>query len=239
MKNIDEIKVIDRKNGYQYGENQIIFDISKDYKNEYAKVYFRIDTPSYIKNDDNEYKEFKKEANMIIEKLGFNIAKTCGCDEGRKEDGQYLYLHPQEFSGIVLKNDIRIILNTLLYANTFNITWVDVYETIYVMSDEEYENKLSEKYDNVKKDLLEKFVTKRTNKFHSTSEIIRVISEKYKIKRLNVKDEYGCGQTGQYIRKIYDELVNNGYLIEVENSHGKLSRTINKTEQKKLKLFIA
>ena len=105
-----EIKIIDNSNGYKYGKDQVLFNTKKDYGNECVKVYFRIETNFYnfdngVVNEDIE-KEYEKEVKYIFVNLGFEYKESkysSSCPEVSRKDGQNLYLHPMEFSGIVLK----------------------------------------------------------------------------------------------------------------------------------------
>lgn len=55
----------------------------------------------------------------------------------------------------------------------------------------------------------------------------------------NTEKDYGTGQTIKHILGVVQCLIDEGYLVSVVKNDILLIRTINKTEQKKRKLFVA
>ena len=119
--------------------------------------------------------------------------------------------------------------------NTFYLRWVDLYETVYDMSDEEYNAVLYQRYEEMKKVILEACRTRRVTSYCYTEEVIRKLSYRYGIKR--VGKEKNSEIMAAYIEKIIKSLITEGYLITAKD--GKMIRTINKSEQKQRKIFIA
>lgn len=230
--------------GNEYGTDHQLtnnWNPDKDYGNEYVNVYFRMETkgygyPSFSFTEDDR-NAFDSELTEVFTSLGWK------CEEGSYggscatwcKGKQHLYLHPQNFSGEVLKNEVKQISETLEKRNTFYLRWVDLYETVYDMTDEEYEIALSHKDGEIKKSILESCKTTRTSKFYYTSDVIRNISNKYGIKQIG-KEKYS-GITIIHMTKVVCELIVEGYLISARDNE--LIRTINKTEQKQRKLFVA
>jgi hypothetical protein len=72
--------------------------------------------------------------------------------------------------------------------------------------------------------------------------VARSLSNNFRLTRIGLDDgrNYGSGQTIEYITKIIEQMITENYLVSttVENGN-KLVRSINKTEQKKLKLNVA
>ena len=66
----------------------------------------------------------------------------------------------------------------------------------------------------------------------------RHIADIVRLYRLGLNDgrNYGGGQTIDYILKVAEEMIEDGYLKYFEDGNGKYIRSLNKTEQKKMKL---
>jgi hypothetical protein len=151
-------------------------------------------------------------------------------------------LHPQDFSGEVLKNNIKQIAEALENNVTFKLRWVDLYETVYDITDEEYEEYLKTKDEEIKITLSEKCKTARTNKFYYTFDVARSLAGDYRLTRIGLNDgkNYGSGQTVEHIIKIIEQMIEEKYLVcAMDKNENKLVRSVNKTEQKKLKLNVA
>ena len=125
--------------------------------------------------------------------------------------------------------------------NTFYLRWVDLYETVYDMTDQEYEEILSAKDEDIKKSLLENSKTTRTSKYYYAFDVARSLANKFRLSRIGDSDgrNYGTGQTIKHILRVTQYLIDEGYLISAVKNDTLLIRTINKTEQKQRKLFIA
>jgi hypothetical protein len=151
------------------------------------------------------------------------------------------YAHPQNISGVVLKNDVQKIAEAVSNMELSSIRWVDLYETVYVISDSEYEEYLNGKKDIIRKELFEKSATTRTTKYYSAFDVARNIAGMVRLNRLGLNDgkNYGGGQTIDYILKVAEEMIEEGYLKYFERDGYKYIRSLNKTEQKKFKMKIA
>ena len=212
-----------------------------DYGNEYVKVYFRIDTPSYHYNNgfdtEDDRNKWNTEASNLIKSFG--ILEDCGYTVEHSKDKQaYLYAHPQGISGVVLKNDVRKIAEAINNMKLSSIRWVDLYETVYVISDSEYEQYLDGKQDEIRKLLFENSATTRTTKYYSVFDVARHIAGLVRLNRLGLNDgkNYGGGQTINYIIRIADKMIEEGYLKCFVDGDIKYIRSLNKTEQKKMKM---
>lgn len=210
-----------------------------DYGNEYVNVYFRIDTPlydcSYGFHSEEDRKKWHTEVSKLIKSFG--ITEDCGYDERSKEKCAYLYAHPQSISGVILKNDVKRIAEAISNMELSSIRWVDLYETVYIISNNEYEEYLNGKREEIRKVLFEKSATTRTTKYYSLFDVARSLAGKFRLNRLGFNDSnYGGGQTIDYILNVADELIKEGYLKFFERGGEKYIRSLNKTEQKKAKL---
>ena len=237
----------DNMNGVQYGEDHMLTDNwnpDMDYGNEYVRVYFRIDTPSYhyergfSSTEDRD--SWDTEASNLISSFGIMEDSGYKVDNG-KEKCAYLYAHPQNISGVILKNDVKRIAEAISNMKLSSIRWVDLYETVYVISDSEYNEYLNRKKDIIRKALFEKSATTRANKYCAAFDVARNIAVMVRLNRLGLNDgkNYGSGQTIEYILSVADEMIAEGYLKYFEEDGFKYIRSLNKTEQKKSKLQFA
>lgn len=232
----------------EYGEDHTLtnnWNPDKDYNNEYVNVYFRIEAKSYqypsfsFSEEDNL--DFYNEMRTALKPLGWAMKDKsdrwyCGYITKGK---QTLYLHPQNFSGEILKNEVKQIAEALEKHKTFFLRWVDLYDTVYDITDDEYEKFLTTKDNEIRRLLFENCKTKRVNQFIFTFDVCRRIADKIRLRRLGLKDgrNGGGGQTIGYIQKNIETMINEGFLVSTMMSGCMYIRSINKTEQKKLKLI--
>lgn len=241
------IKYHDNMNGVQYGEDHMLtnnWNPDLDYGNEYVSVYFRIDTPSYHYERGFDTTEDEVKWDIEISNLikSFGILEDSGWKvEHSKEKCAYLYAHPQNISGVILKNDVKKVAEAISNMELSSIRWVDLYETVYAISDSEYEEYLNGKRKEILKALFENAITTRTTKYYSAFDVARSIAGMVGLNRLGLNDGKNCtgGQTIDYILKVSDEMIEEGYLKSFIKDECKYIRSLNKTEQKKLKLSIA
>lgn len=231
--------------GNEYGANFELTDNwnpNADYGNEYVSVYFRIDTPLYddcicdFKSDEVS-ESWCTETSELIKSFGIMDGSRYDIERS-KEKCAYLYAHPQSISGVILKNDVKRIAEAISKMELSSICCVDLYETFHVISDNEYEEYLNGRRDEIRKELFVESATPRTTKYYNAFDIARSIADKFRLNRLGINDgkNYGGGQTIDYILNVADELIKEGYLKFFERGGEKYIRSINKTEQKKAKL---
>lgn len=218
----------------------------------YKRVYFRISTPSYYKNkygvgfENQEAGElFQNTATEIFLKDGWKIKETrwksTGSCNRMIKDNQELYLHPQSFSGVVAEDNIEYIENLLNNNNLFKHRNTDIYGDVFDLPDDEYIKVLESKQEEIEKDILEAFKTKRRNLYHvSTGSILMKILDKYSIKRLS---HYTGVQSSsdidyKFVCDVFNRLSETKKMVTADCKHGTGYRTINKTEQKELKIAI-
>lgn len=159
MANTMAIKYQQNGIGNEYGADHQLtnnWNPDKDYGNEYVNVYFRMETKGYeypsFSFTEEDRKDFDLELEAVFTSLGWKCEEGAyggSCATWYKEK-QHLYLHPQNFSGEVLKNEVKQIAEALEKHNTFYLRWVDLYETVYDMTDQEYEEILSAKDEDIK-----------------------------------------------------------------------------------------
>lgn len=213
------------------------WDPSLDYGNEYVKVYFRLDTPSYasLSFETQEAREaWHNETSAVLKALG--IREDCGYDVERSPEKEaYLYLHPQNISGVVRKNDVRKIAEAFSTMKLSTLRWVDLYETVYVMPDSEYTAYLDTRKAEIHQGLFTETQTKRASAYVNAYDVANYIASSVVLHRLG-DDNRTKALTVKYVLAEADKMVEAGYLKAFSNEDGKYIRSINKTEQRKSKL---
>lgn len=244
------IKYHQNGTGNEYGADHQLtnnWNPDEDYGNKYVNVYFRMETKGYgypsFSFTEEDRKAFDLELTEVFTSLGWKCEEEAhgGSCATWYKGKQHLYLHPQDFSGEVLKNEVKQIAEVLEKRNTFYLRWVDLYETVYDMTDQEYEEILSQKDEDIKKTLLENSKTTRTSKYYYAFDVARSLANKFRLSRIGDNDgrNYGTGQTIKHILDVVQRLIDEGYLVSAVKNDSLLIRTINKTEQKQRKLFVA
>ena len=230
----------------EYGEDHTLtnnWNPDMDYGNEYISVCFDIDTPTYDFNNSwskEDREAWRTEVINLIESFG--IIEDSGWKvEHSDEKCAYLHAHPQQISGVILKNDVKKVAEAISNMKLSSIRWVDLHETVYVISDNEYNEYLDGRKDEIRKALFEKSATTRTTKYYAAFDVARNIAGMVRLNRLGLNDgkNYGSGQTIEYILSVADEMIAEGYLKYFERDGIKYIRSLNKTEQKQSKLKIA
>lgn len=236
------IKYLDKSNGYS---DRIVWDHEKDYGNEFVNVHFRIDAefyqPPYTNYTEDEQREFYREVRDVFGELGWTMKDDSWCCRDISNGKQSLDIHPQDFTGEILKNSVSKIAEALENNKTFKLRWVDVYQTVYDITDDEYEAYLDTKNEEIRAALFTSCQTKRTNKYYPVFHISRSLADSFRLTRIGLNDgkNYGTGQTINHIMKIIVDMTEEQYLVSALGQNDeKLVRSANKTEQKKLKLKI-
>lgn len=235
----------------QYADGKLLdnWNPNADYGNEYADVHFRIHTPSYKPPSFHFAEEdrirFYQDTGRIFKALGWEPMQgqwSCcgGCMKIRKGKAN-LYLHPQDFSGEVMKSEIKTVAEALSTGTEFSLGWVDVYETAYDITDEEYYRQLRGQYERIKELLLTQARTTRSTLFFRDEEIARQIAQKVRLRRVGDDDgRYsGGGKTEGFLLGVITQLIDEGYLVPAKKNGSRYIRTINKTEQRRKGLKIA
>lgn len=225
------IKYHDNINGEQYGADHTLtdnWDSEKEYPvNAFAKVYFRINCPCYdLPNgfpDEKSRSAFYSEIAGILEKhtipeaVGLNYVEGMEC----------LYIHPQEISGVVQKNKIKKIAEDLSNCQTCSIRWVDIYDDVFDMTDQDFRAILSGRTEELENDILEAFRTKRKDLYivyDPFGSPLAQISKKYSIYRKS--NESGIDHTCLgFLNEILQSLVQSGKIAQAETRHGTGYRT--------------
>lgn len=234
---------------YEYSEDHMLtnnWDPDRDYGNEYVKVYFNIDTPTYkwnlhgvswSWNSDQDRNAWKQEASALISSFG--ILEDCGYAVEHSSDKRaYLYAHPNQISGVIKKNDVKKVAEAIAGMKLSTMRWVDIRETVYVISDEEYEVYLCSRDEEIRNELFKACRTSRRNLYVNAKDICSGLAAHFCVPRLGINDgkNFVLGQTSAHITKIINQMVEEGVLVQILYQDRILVRSINKTEQKKKKI---
>lgn len=229
------------KSPNEYGEDHALTDnwvADADYGNECVNVYFNIETVGYNCinggfSDNNARNAWISEAEKIIAE--FNFINGTEYDTRQTENKFYLYPHPQQFSGVIPKNNVKRVAERIERSEVFKMRWVDLRDTVYIISDEEYEDYLREKDAQIQEVLFKACGTTRTSLFYSADDVTRSIANKFRLRRLGYNDgrNGGDGQTSDHIKKVIDKMIELDLLIAKERYGNKFIRSLNKTEQRK------
>lgn len=213
------------------------WDSSQDYGDEYVKVYFRLDTPSYANfsfETENAREAWHSEASTVLKTLG--IREDCGYDVERSPEKEaYLYLHPQNVSGVVRKNDVRKIAEAFSTMKLSTLRCVDLYETVYVMSDPEYVAYLDTRKAEIHQKLFTEAQTRKTSSYVCAFDVASYVASCVTLRRLG-DDNRTEALTAKYVLAEAEKMADSGYLKSFVNENGKYIRSLNKTEQRKTKL---
>ena len=234
--------------GLGYGaDGQLLdnWDPDHDYGTEYARVYFRINCPLYMRgkislsfDSEADHLTFDRDVEEVFTKLGWTVDHLPNngvCMEVSKE-GQSLYLHPQSFSGVVKKNEIKHIAEELRFNKTFKLEWVDVYDTVYDITDDEYKRMLLRKKEAARDMILNLAKTKRRNEFVSLYHVAEKVGNKVNVLRIGAKAGYLDKMTRDFVLGLVKELIEEGLIIPDGTN---AIRSANKTELRKLKKTVA
>lgn len=229
-----------RTNERDYGEDHKLtnnWNPDLDYGKEYAKVGFNMESEGYcypsFSFTDEQREKFTDDINRIFSSIGWICEeperKLSGVCAIWKKGKSHLYMHPQQFSGEVLKNDIREVAEALQNGTAFSLRWVDIRETVYDISDEEYREYLHSKEEDIRTDLYSDFCTTRRNKYYYTYEVIQHLLKKYGLKRIFVEtDKVG----NDFIMNIISDMDKNGFIATERDFE--FIRSLNKTEKKQV-----
>ena len=204
---------------------------------EYAKVYFRLDCPTFdlrsmVFPSATAREDFFEEMRGVLRSFG--IAEGTGfLRKGESYDMEHLHIHPQEISGVVAKNKITAIAAALNGCKYAFCRSVDVYEDVSAMTNDQFAEYLREyKYSDIVADILSAFTTKRKNLYYgeySTSGLLDRIANKYHICRREC--ESGTDYTAKVVCADFLEmLVADGRIVTASVKDGTGYRTAKKGE---------
>ena len=243
QQNNEKIFYHDMMIGPDYGPDGMLSDNwnpDGDYgEDEYVDVHFRIETPAYRPpayyfEEANRHR-FNVELTEAFARLGWTLenGEANGVCTTVRKGKSNLYLHPQDFSGEVLKSEVKAIAEALRGHKSFSLRWVDLYETIYDITDDAYYAYLDTQSGRIREEVLKASVTTRRNKYFRDYDIANHVAGKVRLNRIGDDDgkHVGAGKTSSYIIGIIDQLVEAGELATARSGNGfRMIRSLNKTE---------
>ena len=182
----------------------------------YKNVYFYIESGYKWGSGMSEesYKVFLEEIKNILEKDGWEIKEPYGY-KGKNN----LFIHPMEISCDIQEDMIENMETLLTNGKSFKLRYVKVFASLEDLSDNEYITWLESKKEEIEKDLLNGFCTKRKNLF---------ISMNWKVIE-NVKEKYHKARLGKHIGRSSSDIewkyVNDLFLKMVEGGKFDMAET--------------
>lgn len=162
----------DNLHGVKYENFKLSNNWNPDNKygeNEYIRVYFRIDTykfdyHGFFETDKDRF-NFYEDVERVFKSIGWSFKSQVVAN-----GNENLYIHPQEFSGLVRKNNVKVIAEILENNKTFTCNWVDLYEDYFDLSDSDYVKYLDARKDSIVSNILYYCKTTRKTKFYRMHE---------------------------------------------------------------------
>lgn len=201
----------------------------RDHSAEYVDAHFRI-TCAYNGMQgwlsEESKLAFRDETTAMFEEVGWTIKKgewhgSADTVHRRKES---LYLHPQDFSGVIRKDTIPEIIILLRDRKTFSYKTVDLYNDFYDISDDDYLNRLIARKQEITDTLLELTTTKRRNLFVPASRVISALEGRFRLHR--VGEKYGDLVLSNFLLEQVQVLLEEGKLVKAKIKSGEGLRAV-------------
>ena len=207
-------------------------------ENSYINVHFRIDANGFDYNghfnNAIEQAAFNQEVKAILNRFG--IMEDCGYSAERAgKMKEWLYIHPQDISGVVRKQAVKAIADALESCKTCSLRWVDVYEEVFDMTEEAFIQRLEEQKQAIKADLMRLYETKRSNLYIVPSYFSgpeKTLEKKYHIFRHRCQG-YQDGPCYSFICQVREEMVGEGLLVTAQTKGGTGYRTVKQAKKAK------
>ena len=209
--------------GPEYGSDGTLtsnWDPLKDYGGEYVDVHFRIRAPGYeypyFSFQDEQRCAFYGDVREILTPLGWSPDGYAGeykewnCTY-IKSGRQTLYLHPQDFSGVVMKNNVGTIATALSGGKTFSLERVDLYETVYDVTDDEYLQMLAAIEPEIRAKIYSTAHTPNKYSFVNESRLIASVCDSCAPHRVG-KEYRFCEQAFSHVTGIVNKMKAEGYI---------------------------
>ena len=199
----------------------------------YRQVYFRI--RSLYEGyqgwpHDGDELPFREETRRLFQNAGWTLQEgsDSGCSDTVFKGQQDLYLHPMNFSGVMLEEEIPQVEALLAQAKTFHCYGIDRYEEYLDLSDEAYWALLESKREEITAAILECCRTKRRN-LYVTSPFTMSIADRFSVCRICDKENHR-NQAYPYVSQLVKQLIADGRLITAETRSGIGLRTAAKKD---------
>ena len=232
-------------------------NINADVAGKYSDTHFRISKNGYDSSGRTEWEEntriaYENEVNAILGANGWTVHKSerGGVSSTATKDRNFLYLHPQDFSGVCENAEREKLVEAFKNAETFACTTIDVYREIFDMTDEELTNTLENARETIENELLEAFTTKRSNLYISAIGSFGAdgnVGKRHSVKRLAIEGEnsqHGVdrrteGICAAFASDVFKSLVDSGKIVSSKTKNGIGYRSANKKELEQLQISLA
>lgn len=230
------MKYHDNIHGQQYGPDHSLTDNwnpKGPYRDdEYINVHIRIDVPAYkfmggwYEWESEEQREkFHDSIRRVLESLNIPEETFSHIRDKELPPMECLYIHPADISGTLRKGYVEKVAEAVNELDGVKVRWVDLYHDVSPMTNAEYKEVLNGKREQIGRELLERFKTKRRN-LYITSEYIGIgeVAERYHVARRECKrgnDEFARSFVGE----IFKNLVEDGKILTAETRNGTGYRT--------------
>lgn len=211
-------------------------------------VYFRIES-GYVWGGNNpgmpKEKEdaFFAEMRRLFSEAGYEIKPIEYTDcPGIVKEFTDLYCHPMDLSGFCEESRIPEIEAILAKGATFSHRCTDTYNQVYPYNREQETEYYRQNFrEHIRNRLPLLFTTKRRNLYKATKKIIEQLTNEIRIDTIErITGKSYANPCKTYITEIYEEMVDQGLLIEAEKQSGecaiKLCCSANAKEIKALNL---
>ncbi len=198
----------------------------------YRNVYFRINSAYRGYSgwaDPADENRFREESRQLFESNGWTLQMGGnGVSDTVTKGDQELYLHPQNFSGVVSEAEIDEIKALLAGAKSFQCQGVDCYEEYLDISNEDYQQWLESERDNIHEALLAQCKTPRRN-LYRTGCVIDSVVEKFSLNR--VYDKHGEHDLAKgFVQELFADMIAKGEIAVAETKHGTGYRAVQNAE---------
>lgn len=245
------MKYHDNKNGAQYGPDGRLtdnWDPGAAYADtEYVDVHFRIRSKGFDAMHGHFYTTedgaaFDEAVSSLFVSLGFSVksGRHSGSCSTVVRGYESLYLHPQDFSGLVKKSKVREIAEAMENREgLFWCEWVDLYDGAVEATDDGYALLLTRNLPAMRRYALACAQTKRYDRFYERRTVVSAVMRKFVPRRVNYLNKMGYVPDGynsfdpvalEVVDGVLADLAGGGWLIEARE--GSYVRAANKKEQK-------
>lgn len=207
-------------------------------KPAYVNVAYCIDTPTYHKPEANEIgfmseedrTAFFADCKRVFQNGGWEIEHDYAVN-GKSR----LYLHPQQFSGIVHTELLHVVPELIAGAALFQLqsNGVRVMESVYDITEEQQWEYLATRRPEIEAELLAVFRTSQRKVFRNPrtllwSDIELPTGRKYGLPAL---DEQVNNATGRYVDEVFRSLITTGRIIQKTINGNVVYRTAMKSDR--------
>ena len=188
------------------------------HKDEYVHVCIHLNTHFVLPVAEVNW--FDKARTILA---SFNILERT--EDGKTEPPKhaYLFLHPSIVVGIIKATDVEKVAEAFQAIKNTSVQSVDTFDTSYLVTDEEYEQYLSSRDDDIRTHLMFACCPNDEESAFFVHDLSKNVAARFYLKRVGTPDELetGSGQTIDHIEKMIDSLIQEGLLIVTTSEDGR------------------